>query len=115
RRRAGRCPPAPEARPALRSGLSIIPADMSSPRRPAPSAASPPGAAAGGEGGTATTGLEALRRVVAEQMVPPNQPDEIDLASLIRFSDDLPAHLDPATRAELESRAAALEPWLQGP
>lgn len=34
---------------------------------------------------------------------------------VVRFSDDLPTSLEPGRRAELDARAAELEPWLQGP
>lgn len=60
--------------------------------------------------------LAAIRAAVHRQFgteLPP--PIEVDPATLPRFSPDLPDELDPERRAELVTRAAALEPWLQGP
>ncbi|MFL5887269.1 MAG: DUF1698 domain-containing protein, partial [Thermoleophilaceae bacterium] len=42
-------------------------------------------------------------------------PPDVDPGDLIRFSPDLPEDLDAQRRAEVEKRADALHPWLQGP
>lgn len=60
--------------------------------------------------------FSALRRAVKAQLGVERPPAaQLDAAGLVRFSPDLPATLDRATRADLEARAAELEPWLQGP
>ena len=61
-------------------------------------------------------GLEDLRRAADEQRaVLGTRTLDVDPASLVRFAPDLPRELPAERRAELEARAAALEPWLQGP
>jgi SAM-dependent methyltransferase len=40
---------------------------------------------------------------------------DVDPATLVRFSPDLPAELSAEERERLEARAEGLQPWLQGP
>jgi tRNA (mo5U34)-methyltransferase len=56
-------------------------------------------------------------REAVEQQLGVERPEHLDVdpAGLVRFSDELPAELDDARKAELLARADELQPWLQGP
>lgn len=55
---------------------------------------------------------EAVDRQLGMQRI---EAPDVDASSLVRFSENLPAELEPERRAELLSRAEELQPWLQGP
>lgn len=59
----------------------------------------------------------ALLRQAAERQLGTERPPaaDVDPATLVRFSADLPRELSEAERARLVARAEELEPWLQGP
>jgi tRNA (mo5U34)-methyltransferase len=60
--------------------------------------------------------MAAIRRDVERQLgVERTAAAEVDPATLVRFSDDLPQQLDPAERERLAAEAEELQPWLQGP
>lgn len=62
------------------------------------------------------TAMASIRAAVREQLQLERPPaPAFDPAQVFRFSRDLPTVLDPAEREALARRAAALDPWLQGP
>ena len=64
----------------------------------------------------ADAALDDLRAVVKGQLGSERPPSpELDPRQAVRFSPELPASLAPEEEADLRSRAAALDPWLQGP
>lgn len=60
--------------------------------------------------------LRGIREAVDRQLgMDRIEAPDVDPASLVRFSPDLPEELAPGRRAELLARAEELQPWLQGP
>jgi SAM-dependent methyltransferase len=60
--------------------------------------------------------MSSIRAAVERQLGTSNpQADDVDPASLVRFSPSLPTDLSAAERTRLSERAEELQPWLQGP
>lgn len=60
--------------------------------------------------------FEELRSEVARQIGTERPPTpDVDPATLVRFSADLPERLSPDERSKLAAQAEELHPWVQGP
>lgn len=68
------------------------------------------------DAGRVDAALDSIREVVARQLgVGRPAAAAVDPESLVHFSPSLPPSLSPELRHDLEQRARALDPWLQGP